>query len=238
MEAAESGRDIIAGRTGYVRKAYRSALDNTLQPYLLKVPAGIEPGREYPLIVYLHGSASTEQDLRGFDFLVPEDAFALAPYGRGPSTSWCVDGAQADIAEALAAVLASCPIDPDRIVLTGFSMGGYGVLRTWLESPGTFRALAVLSGEPYPMSSAFPETGCPDLRENDRTALFADTPLFIYHGDQDRNCPYEDMRAFATELEAAGARVTFVTGREMGHNPPDRTGQRRYLSWLREIIER
>ncbi len=236
IEAAEAGRDIIAGLSGFVRQAYRSELDGSLQPYLIKIPRQLEPGHTYPLIVYLHGSASTEEDIRGFDFLIPDDCFGLGPFGRGPSTSWCVDDAQTDIAEAVAAVVASYPIDPERIILTGFSMGGYGVLRTWLESPQTWRALAVLSGEPHPMSGAFPADRCPDLRTDGRTDTFEGIPIFIYHGDADRNCPYETMQAFAGRLGRAGAAVTFVTGRGLGHAAPDRTSQRRYLSWLREIL--
>jgi len=238
IEAAEAGRDLIAERTGYVRRAYHSTLDGSLQPYLVKIPRRLEEERTYPLIVYLHGSASTEQDLRGFDFLVPDEAFGLAPFGRGPSTGWCTGNAQTDIAEAIAAVRAAFPIDPDRIVLTGFSMGGYGVLRTWLDSPAAFRGLAVLSGEPYPLRSLQPADGCPDLRTADHAARFAGVPLFIYHGEADQNCPYDDMQAFTAELEAAGARVTFVTGAGQGHGQPDRAAQRRYLTWLREILER
>jgi hypothetical protein len=30
--------------------------------------------------------------------------------------------------------------------------------------------------------------------------------------------------------------VTFVTGAGLGHTGPDRVSQRRYLSWLREIL--
>jgi hypothetical protein len=84
---AEAGRDAVAERTGYFRRAFRSGVDRTLQPYAVRIPAGYDPraSRKFPLIVFLHRSASDETNLAGFDFLSEGDCIELAPRGRGPS---------------------------------------------------------------------------------------------------------------------------------------------------------
>ena len=51
--------------------------------------------------------------------------------------------------EVLADVAAHYPVDPERVYLSGFSMGGYGIYRTFSEDPMRYGGLIVLSGVPY-----------------------------------------------------------------------------------------
>lgn len=86
LAAAEHGHDPVAARHGLQRRAYRSALDGSLQPYMVHVPDGLAPDRRHPLLVYLHGSASDETDLAGVRFLDPGGCIMMAPRGLpGPS---------------------------------------------------------------------------------------------------------------------------------------------------------
>lgn len=54
-------------------------LDDVLQPYVVLVPKDYDPSREYPLLVFLHGSASTETDILDHDYGYTEDFIAMAP---------------------------------------------------------------------------------------------------------------------------------------------------------------
>jgi dipeptidyl aminopeptidase/acylaminoacyl peptidase len=238
LAQAEAGRDAIAARTGYFRRAYRSRVDGTLQPYAVRIPAGFDPGRSkrYPLVVYLHGSASDETNLAGVDYLSVGDCIELAPRGRGPSNAFTRDHAQEDIEEAIAAVVQSYPIDEARVVLTGFSMGGYGVYRTFYEHPERYKALAVFSGHPEIGPRYFPGEGHPGFLDEKNLAKFKGMPVFVFHGREDRNCPFAVTEELVGKLERAGAKVEFVTEPGAGHQRPGPEALKRYHEWLGNVI--
>jgi predicted esterase len=235
---AESGRDVFAERTGYFRRAFRSKVDGTLQPYAVRIPAGydLRAGRKYPLIVFLHGSASDETNLAGFDYLSEGDFIEVAPRGRGPSNAYTRDHAQEDIEEAIAAVIQSYPIDEKRIVLSGFSMGGYGVYRTFYEHPERYAALAVFSGHPNIGDEYFSGEGHPNFLEDRYLAKFKGMPMFIFHGLEDRNCPFAVTQKLVKKLEGIGAKVEFVTEGGAGHQRPGPEALARYHQWLRSVV--
>ncbi len=237
---AEQGQDVYATRTGFFRRAFRSRVDNSLQPYTVIVPEDLDRSRRYPLIVFLHGSESDETDLGGFMQVVPAGCIGLGPRARGPSNLYCLDHAQTDIVEAIDDVMAHYPIDPRRVVLTGFSMGGYGVYRTFFETPSKYCALAVLSGAPYFGSDADgrAESSVPvlDFRRPENLGPFRGIPIFIHHGQQDRNCPYETTLALVKALQAAGARVEFISDPKLGHQAPSDEDYGAYRRWLAAVL--
>jgi predicted esterase len=232
LRDAEAGVDAVAARTGTLRRAFRSALDRTLQPYSVRIPEGYDPGRRYPLLVFLHGSGQDDRGQLGRDGL-PRDLILLAPRARGTSNWYSADHAQEDIREAIRDVGANYSIDESRILLAGFSMGGYGVYRTFLESPDLFRALAVFSGIPrVPGGPA----GAPDFLDLPDLAPFQSMPLFVFHGDRDRNCPVEQTRALVERLRRAGAQVTYVEEPGKGHEAPGADATAAFRAWLRSVL--
>jgi len=236
LAEAEAGHDAFAARTGYFRRAFRSKVDGTLQPYAVRIPAGYDPraGRKYPLIVYLHGSASDETNLAGVDYLSEGDFIEMAPRGRGPSNAYTRDHAQEDIEEAVAAVIQSYPVDEARIILTGFSMGGYGVYRTFYEHPERYRALAVFSGAPDLGNDYFPGEGHPNFLEDRYLEKFKGLPIFVFHGLEDRNCPFPVTRELVGKLERIGAKVELVTEPGAGHQRPGPETLKGYREWLKK----
>lgn len=226
----QEGHDPIAGRRGLLRRAYRSAIDQSLQPYSLRVPEGLDAKGRYPLLVYLHGSGQDDQgvlDLRR----APEGWFELAPFGRGTSNCFSADHAQEDLREAIADVLAHYPVDPSRIVLAGFSMGGYGVYRSAFERPGFFQGLAVFSGVPD-VATRWLGPGHPDFLDPATLGAFKGMPIFIFHGTLDINCPFEKTQRLVGLLESSGAQAEFVTETGKGHEYPAPETIARYLAWL------
>ena len=237
LTQAETGQDGLAARTGCFRRAVRSKVDNTLQPYAVRIPADYDPrtGKKYPLIVFLHGSASDERTLAETDFLSAGEFIELAPRGRGPSNGFTKDHAQEDIEEAIAAVIQSYPIDESRIVLTGFSMGGYGVYRTFYEHPERYRALAVFSGLPN-LRDFLAGEDHPDFLEERNLGKFKSVPIFIFHGRADHNCPFVTTQELADKLKQSGARVELVTEDGAGHQRPAPETLFRYRDWLNTVI--
>lgn len=233
VRAAEAGEDAVTARRGILRRAFRSAVDGTLQPYSVRLPAGYQAGRRYPLFVYLHGSGEDDRNQVGRDWF-PADAVVLAPRGRGTSNFYTADHAQDDIREAIEDVAANYSVDTTRVVLAGFSMGGYGVYRTYKEDPARYRALAIFSGIPrVPGSGA----DAPDFLATEDLAPFRSVPVFVFHGGKDRNCPIEQTRALVARLKDAGVRLSFQYEEDKGHETPGATTLDAFREWLAAVLQ-
>ncbi|HLK93570.1 MAG TPA: prolyl oligopeptidase family serine peptidase [Polyangia bacterium] len=225
------GDDPYRSATGEVVKAYRSDWDGTLQPYALYVPRGYDDRKKetWPLIVALHGALSDHKhNLRrvfGLDNRPGETdaeasrnrlplpdvpAFVVSPLGRGEVMGY--DGiGQDDVMRVLADVRRAYKIDPERITLTGLSMGGGGTWAIGLRHPELFAALAPVCGITdfarmiQPADAALYDLqrlralSPPAIAEN-----AAHLQVFIFHGDKDPTVPVEDSRKMVARFEALG----------------------------------
>jgi poly(3-hydroxybutyrate) depolymerase len=139
MEFGVGGPSDWEGETGAVVRGYRSEIDGSDQPYGLEVPEEAPPARGYPLYVWLHGRGGTATDLHFIDERMsatandasggrarptPAGALVVHPFGRH-CIGWKWAG-ELDVLDVVAHVQARYQVDPDRIVLAGFSMGGAG----------------------------------------------------------------------------------------------------------------
>ena len=237
FESIEQGIDPFKNKTGYIRKAYRSKLDNTLQPYMVYLPPNFAKNKKYPLFIFLHGSDSTEKNIIGIDKWIPEEFIILGPFGRGTSNGYTVDHAQEDIAEAIDAVREDYPIDDANIILSGFSMGGYGVYRTFFETPNKFKAAAVFCGAPTVPIFYSGGKPCPNFLDEQKLTVFKNLPMFIYHGEKDLNVPVNDARELVEKFKKAGAKVEFITEPEVGHNMPSKENRKKFYNWLVNMIK-
>ena len=232
--AAEVINTGVSTGKNYLEKVYRSRLDNTLQPYIVKLPENYDRQKKYPLIVYLHGSGGNEKSIYHVPYFFPPDFFGLAVNGRGPATDYCYDNAQEDIAEAIAEVVKNYPIDRDNIILSGTSMGGFGVYRTFFETPARFKAVASFSGLPKG-KIAGPEQ--PNFLETRFLKNFKDLPIFIFHGLYDHLCPYQMVEKSVAIFREAGAVVEFHPENIRGHGNPGSKTVKAYHQWLRKVIK-
>jgi len=231
-----AGEDVQALTTqpGVQRRAFRSAMDGSLQPYSIRLPEPFDPSRKYPLFVILHGSGSDDRDMLGKS-LTGNQCIELAPYGRGTSNCFAADGAVEDVREAIEDAILNYPVDTGRIILSGFSMGGYGAYRIFSEYPGLFKAIAVFSGHPS-LASRWLGEGYPDYLEESRLKVFQEVPLFIYHSRNDMNCPFSLTEELCNKLRMMGADLDFVIAEESGHGLIDKEHQQDYDRWLSKIL--
>ncbi len=145
--------DLRAGRapwttaTGCVLRGYRSAIDDSVQPYALVVPPEwtAEPKAPRRLDVVLSGRNEKRSELAFLlehetkpGEIVPAGAILLYPYGRFCNATKFAG--ETDVFEALAAVRAAYPVDPQRIVVRGFSMGGASTWHLAGHYPGLWAA--------------------------------------------------------------------------------------------------
>jgi pimeloyl-ACP methyl ester carboxylesterase len=115
-------------------RGFYSRIDGSAQPYLLTMPDNYDPEakRRYRLDIFMHGRDDTvleqqfmAKSLTGYTskpFAAGADRFMLQPYGRYTNASRFAG--ETDGLEAIEAVTKAYPIDPNRMVMAGFSMGG------------------------------------------------------------------------------------------------------------------
>ncbi|MFC2165034.1 prolyl oligopeptidase family serine peptidase [Acidobacteriota bacterium] len=233
----DEGQDPLKDKTGFIRKAYRSNLDNTLQPYMIYLPADYDKNKKYPLFVFLHGSDMTEISIRGAKGLIPDGFIGLGPLGRGTSNAYTIDHAQEDISEAIDAIKEQYSIDDENIVLAGFSMGGYGVYRTYWETPGKYKALVVFSGGPNVGVMFSRGQPAPNFLDEKYLAVFKNVPIFIHHGQKDLNAPFELTQELVEKLNKEGAKVKFIADPERGHEAPSKENLKIFFNWMKDIIK-
>jgi dienelactone hydrolase len=132
-----------------VVRAYRSRIDNSVQPFAVTYPTeyGKDSSRKWRVDVVLHGRDTSLTEVK---FLHQHDGDKPAPkeqdfiqidiFGRGNNAyRWA---GETDVNEAIDAFLAAeravgraFLIDPQRFVLRGFSMGGAGTWHLGLHQP-------------------------------------------------------------------------------------------------------
>ena len=147
----EAGAPSWPKRKGHVLRAYVSRVDGSVQPYGLTIPQSYDGTRPVRLDVWQHG---TDRTLNEVAFIVqqererpipPEqDYIQVEPLGRmNLSYRWA---GEADMFESLASVQQRYRIDPARIVLRGFSMGGASSWHLGLHHPGKWAAIEAGAG--------------------------------------------------------------------------------------------
>ncbi len=140
---------------GRVDRGYRSVVDGTAQPYHVSVPTSYDPAKPMPLYIYLHGMSHYVPDM-GWDWAGANggngggnggggsNQIRVEMFGRGNNSfRWA---GETDVLEVLASVRKRYNIDPDRIVLAGFSMGGAGSWQIGLHNPDMFCGLEIDAG--------------------------------------------------------------------------------------------
>jgi len=134
--------------TGPVIRAYRSRVDGSAQPFVAYVPAAYnrtQPGR---MDVILHGTnrgmvevpfMSHQEIVMGSQRVALGDFLQIEVLGRTNNAyRWA---GETDVLEAVEAAKRSYAVDPNRVVLRGFSMGGSGTWHLGLQHPDQWVAM-------------------------------------------------------------------------------------------------
>jgi predicted esterase len=211
------------------RFAHRSAIDGRLQPYSLYVPGNYNPAKPPPLVVTLHGSGVNERNTIKAAVRRYKDSgwMILAPQARGLS-DWYLGPAGEDVIESMKHVATFLPFDSRRVLLEGFSMGGYGAWRLALTHPRTFAAVAVQSGSFAPHIRTPSDESVAALLNSARRSI---PPFFVVHGARDQAVPIGPVNELVRLLRKKKVRHEFVELPEAGHANYDADAQ--VLDWFR-----
>jgi len=237
-ELKSAGCVLRAGSGTVVRRAFKSKLDDSLQPYSIRFPKKFESGKKYPLVVFLHGSGEDDRWLKHaapsiYDMADSFNAFILTPKGRGVSDCYTHNHANDDVIEALMDVYKVFPVNEEKIILAGFSMGGYGVYRVGYEFQKYFAGFLVLSGDPS-VGRKWCGTDHPDFMQESYLNKLPKKPFFIVHGKEDRNCPYKDTAAFVEKFKFINPDVVFLIDDSSGHSGADNDQTQKIIDWLKQ----
>jgi predicted esterase len=152
-----------------LRLTYHSDVDDSDQPYRIYVPTVYDGRKPLPLVIAMHGTSGNEATLidepnyqAGAIKQAAENRGVLlvSPLGRG-TTEYRGIG-ENDVLCVLDDVRKRYQVDPDRIYLTGHSMGGTGAAYLALHHPDQFAAVA-------PLAAAY---SFPSLARNAATVPF------------------------------------------------------------------
>jgi len=220
--------------TGLLARGYVSKIDGSVQPYGLVVPASYRPDspHKFRLDVWCHGRNENQVEV-SFIFgrqttpgeFTPKDTFVLHPFGRY-CNAYRFAG-EMDLFEALDEVKKHYPIDDDRLVMRGFSMGGAACWQYAVHYPGMWAAAApgagfaetpeflrlLRPGRPQP---AWYEQKLWHLYDATGYALnLANCPTVAYSGEVDQQKQAADVMAKA--LAANDIEMVHIIGAKAGH---------------------
>ncbi len=210
--------------------------------HTVHVPAGPGP---FPTLLALHGFGASAHDLFGIAPLVNQaipgqEVLFLSP--QGPTTidiqpgqqghAWfplsgggeidpmALVGARGLLEGFIEDAMARYPIDPERLVVMGFSQGGVMAYDLALGRPERFAALIALS-------TWLPDAVLHGLQPDETRA---ELPTLVIHGKNDPMVAIDNGRASLERLQGLGIQAAWGEY-EMGHeiNPQ---ALRDLLGWL------
>lgn len=172
--------------------------------YLIDPPDdGEQPDNGWPLIVFLHGTVERGTNLKLVRKRGPlayrDDGGTFQSYVAAPqcppTTYW--NHLNDDLQAWLDLILATHAIDPNRIILTGFSLGGFGICDWAYRNRNRFAALVPVAG-----------VVVPDAKHN--PCALASIPMWIIAGRRDAVVPASGAEAFITLMKKCGAEPRYT----------------------------
>jgi pimeloyl-ACP methyl ester carboxylesterase len=222
-------------QTGPVVRGYISQIDNTVQPIGLVIPANYDFAgtKSHRLDFWFHGRGETLSEVnflndrsKNVGAISPADTIVLHPYGRYCNANKFAG--EIDAFESLEAMKKAYRIDPDRIAVRGFSMGGAACWQFAVHYPDLWFAanpgagfsetpdfLKVFQSEtltptPYELK-LWRMYDCPGYAAN-----LAHLPTVAYSGEIDKQKQAADIMAAAFERE--GMKLLHIIGPQTAHS--------------------
>jgi poly(3-hydroxybutyrate) depolymerase len=201
--------------TGFQERVYRDETGN--HKYTVFVPAAYTPQTKWPVLLFLHGAAERGTDNKlplvggigpqvkaraaTFPFIVvfPQCEDLDCPARDG----WRSDGADAKRAlKILDAVEQELSVDRRREVLTGLSMGGFGVWGIAAATPSRWSAIVPVAG----------------LGELSQAVNLKNTPVWAFQGSRDRTVQPVEHQRMVDAVREAGGRAYLTLIPNVRHN--------------------
>ncbi|MBW4642503.1 MAG: dienelactone hydrolase family protein [Goleter apudmare HA4340-LM2] len=195
-------------------------------PYLFS-PVSADANQPAPLVLFLHGARDRGTDIsvllkRGLPRFVDESSplpYLFAAPQLPEEQTW-VDR-ESDVIALLDKLIASEPIDPSRVIISGFSLGTAGAWHIAASHSSRFAGLVAVSGR------------VPKTLEETQLAVLKEIPIQIFQGAKDEKLPIEDTEYIVATLRGLGGTVDFTILPEGDHFIADEVyGDSKLQQWL------
>ena len=184
--------------------------------YLLYLPDsyGKDAQKKWPLVLFLHGRGERGEDLEllkkhGLPKILEQQAdfpfIVVSPQLPSDRLWW------SDMIDPLNTLLyqiqSTFAVDPQRLYLTGLSMGGFGSWEFALRFPDRFAAIVPIAGGYLEGSRAVPENIC----------ALKGLPTWVFHGGADIDVLPFQAEVLVTALKNCGGDVRYTFYAEADH---------------------
>ena len=215
--AAMLESDVVPGRLSRGTLRGEATLDLDLE-MLVYLPATADPEQGFPLILFLHGRGerTTLDAVASFGPPMlartqPEFPWAVIAPRCPPERGWEVG----ELAVLLERAIEAFPVDRDRVVVTGLSMGGFGTWAMAMTHPELFAAAVPICGG-APVAT-------PELIGEPQLAAIRRLPIRAFHGDADEVVDPAESVSIADALRRLGCDVSLTLYHDVGHDSWTRT---------------
>ncbi|MBI2299976.1 MAG: prolyl oligopeptidase family serine peptidase [Armatimonadetes bacterium] len=247
LQRLRTGQVACAGETGgktqlgFLERAYLCRTDGSPQPYFVRLPDDYDPAKRWPLVLFLHGYVPDTSKVD--PWVLPPNQWKMAsdrglilvmPHGRRNSDFLGIG--EVDVLRVIEEVRRWYQVDPDRIFMTGCSMGGYGGWALGLRHPDMFAGLALMAGqtdffvwENRDRTECAFKSWC--IVQNNPIDLAVNAlhlPSLVQHGEQDRLVPTVHSQIMVPVLEKLGYQVEYLEYKGKSH----------YIYWEDEPFEK
>jgi hypothetical protein len=261
VSALDLGQGIVPNDAGASTDLKPNFLGR-VQPYAVYVPRSYRADEPLPLTWMLHSLSVMHNQYGALDpqqvQQTCEDrrSICATTLGRGPDM-WYFDEAEVDFWEVWNRLASSYALDPERTVLSGYSMGGFGTYKLGLTYPHLFAKGLSFAGPPtcgirVSGDARVTATGERCATDGDTTPLVGNArhvPFVVASGVLDELVPFSsileqvdafDSRGYRYHAEyypaeghiAYAARDSFAPAtRQLGRTTRERTAARLDYSW-------
>ncbi len=220
---AEAGEKVEVAVTtpavGFIFKTIE--FEGRSYPYTVYVPPEYTAEKAWPLILFLHGSGE-----RGSDGLVQTEVGiarairrdrrlcpAIVVMPQAPANGWWAGKMLEMAVGCLEETSKEYRCDPERLYLTGLSMGGGGTWALAATMPNAFAAIVPVCGFVGDFRAGPDEDAIKKVAE-----IVAPLPIWCFHGAKDPAVPVEQSRLMVKAVEAAGGTIKYTEYPEGTHN--------------------
>jgi predicted peptidase len=223
---------MAAEKTGFVTKTYKNE-DGHTSEYVVFVPHNYDGKKEFPVILFLHGAGETKGGKKmpvevgiGTHIKKHEKTFPfITIIPQAETRGWQTDGPNGKRALAmLDEVTKEYKTDPNRVYLTGLSMGGFGTWSIATAHPDKWAAIVPICG------------GVRSAEDVEKTAeKVKDIPTWVFHGADDPTVKVEKSRELVAAIKKAGGHPKYTEFPGVQHNSWDKAYATPELwTWLAE----
>jgi predicted esterase len=185
---------------------YGHSTDGSNLPFRYFVPPGYNSAQAYPVILFLHGAgergnnneAQLNNNANGALQLIGDSQLALQPIfmiaPQCPTDGWWSGGTLTTAIGLVDQIATTYHIDPDRVYVTGLSMGGMG---TW----------SAITAQPTRFAAAVPMSGNGDTNA---AASVSTLPIWFFHANNDGTVGVAGSDNLVAALRNAGASTIYT----------------------------